>query len=421
MKNFLQVFLDKYRYETLFFLILIAAIVVRFINYEHRIVFDSEQARSLIVSGNYVKDKFSLLGQEYFRATSTGHKLFSGAIFSYLLLPIQLLANYDVLKITQFFTVLNLFSGTLLFFISSKLWGKKVGLISATLFLFSDMMIKHSLFIWILNWVPLLGVLTLYTLYLFNKNKRIVNVLALGLLLGIGINFHYPILFYAGMVGVYILVKSRKRLLSALIYFLGLIAGNLPTLLFDLRHDWYHVRTLIQYILDTFNGNGQNFSYYYLFLIWPVMCVMVSLIFTRVLKGNILLIFVIVIYIVLNLNSKWVNFSSANEMPQGLSYKDVIRASEIIANDKPERFNVSTLFGFDARGYILRYPLEYNYGYAPSGAEEYKELNALYVMALGDSDIKNPSRYELKTYLQYNYELLGEVNSDYQIYKLTKK
>ncbi len=421
MKKSLRIFLKKYQIELVFFLLLVIAVVVRFYNYESRIVFDSEQARSLIVSGNYVKDKFSLLGQEYFRSTSSGHKLFSGAIFSYLLLPIQLLANYDAYKITQFFTLLNLFSGIILFIVASKLWGKKVGLMSGTLFLFSDMMIKHSLFIWILNWVPLLGVLAIYALHYFNKNKKIASVLSLGLILGMGINFHYPILFFAGLVGIYILFKSRNRLISAIIYVLGLVVGNLPTLLFDLRHDWYHIRTLIQYILDAFNGNGQNFSYYYLFLIWPALCVFVSLLFIRVLKKNILLVFAIVIYVVLNLNSKWVNFSSAKEMPPGLVYKDIITASEIIAKDKPERFNVSTLFGFDARGYILRYPLEFNYGYTPSGVEEYKELDSLYVMALGDGDIKNPSRYELKTYLPYNYELLGEVNSKYQIYKLTKK
>lgn len=69
--------------DLLVYLIIILSIFVRLYNFEERMTFGSEQARSLVVSGRYIEEKPSLLGQEYFRLTSSGHKLFSGALFSY--------------------------------------------------------------------------------------------------------------------------------------------------------------------------------------------------------------------------------------------------------------------------------------------------------------------------------------------------
>lgn len=421
MKKSLLRFINNYRFELTLVAVVIAAIFVRYYNYNNRMVFDSEQARSLIISGNNLKDKFSLLGQEYFRTTSTGHKLFSGALFSYSLVPLQVLFNFDAYKITIYFGLLNIFTGVLLYHLSSKIFNKKIALISTILFLFSDMMIKHSMFIWILNYVPLLGVSVTYLVAKYFKDRKLVYPVLLGLLMGVGINLHYPIIVFTGIVGLMIAIKSKFNVSHLAVYLFGLLLGNWPTIIFDLRHNWYHLRMFYQYVLDTFAGNGQNISYYYLFLLWPILCIAVAWIITKIARSNFLIVVLLLLYLDINLTSKWVSFKGANEMPDNLRYSDIMKTAEIIAKDKPENFNVSTLFGFDARGFILRYPLEFNYGYKPQSVEEYKNISSLYVMALNDEDIKNPSRYELQSFLPYNYIKLDNINDSYQIYKLTKK
>lgn len=98
MKNYLILF-------SIFFV----AFVIRFYNFSDRFTFGPEQARSLMVSSNYIQDKPSLLGQEYFRSNSYGHKLYTSAVFNYTLVPLLLAPNYDPVLITVYFVLLFIF------------------------------------------------------------------------------------------------------------------------------------------------------------------------------------------------------------------------------------------------------------------------------------------------------------------------
>lgn len=141
--------------------IMVLACLVRFVNFGDRVTFWTEQARSLIVSSEYLQ-KPSLLGQEYFRQDSFGHKIFSGALFNYLLVPLILITDGYPIPITSFFALLNIFTGILVYIFSNKIFNKKVATVSSLLFLFNDTMIYHSLFIWNYNFLPIVGLLIFY-------------------------------------------------------------------------------------------------------------------------------------------------------------------------------------------------------------------------------------------------------------------
>lgn len=170
MKNFLKHFTAKN--NILLIVVFITAAAVRFYNFPNRITFWSEQARSLIVSANYIKVKPSLLGQEYFREDSNYHIIYSGALFNYSLVPLLLISNYDPIKITVFFALLNIFTGLVIYLSAQKMISQKVALISTILFLFNDFMIYHSLFIWNYNFLPLIGILVVYFSWRFKKAEK---------------------------------------------------------------------------------------------------------------------------------------------------------------------------------------------------------------------------------------------------------
>src|SRR5688572_20483878 len=109
MKHFLKLLTRKTNW--LIFAIFITAFFVRFYNFPDRVTFWSEQARSLVVSANYVRERPTLLGQEYFRVDSRGHKIFSGAIFNYSLVPLLIFFHYEPIPITGYFAVLSLLTG----------------------------------------------------------------------------------------------------------------------------------------------------------------------------------------------------------------------------------------------------------------------------------------------------------------------
>ena len=114
MKNFLKSLLKKN--SLILIAIFLLAVLVRFYNFPNRVTFWSEQARSLIVAGNYLEEP-SLLGQEYFRVNSFGHKLFASALFNYSLVPLLLLSKFDPIPITAYFALLNIFSGFALYYV----------------------------------------------------------------------------------------------------------------------------------------------------------------------------------------------------------------------------------------------------------------------------------------------------------------
>jgi hypothetical protein len=420
MNNFLKKLLN--RRNLLLLAIFIAAALVRFYNFPDRVTFWSEQARSLVVSANYIKDKPSLLGQEYFRTNSFGHTLFAGATFNYSLVPLLLIFNYNPIPITVFFALLNLFTAFVVYWVVGKIWGQKPAIFTTFLFVFSDVMIYHSLFIWILNNLPLIGALVIYFIWLFGKKQAGTSVFWLGVLSGLGISLEYMFIPIAGAIFVFVILKSRNKLRDLLIFSFAAVLGNLPMVLFDIRHNFYHMASLWQYALDTLRGTtGAKFTYYYLLPLWPAFCIIGGFILAKIYKFNKLSALVLTtIYLYLNLTSPRVSFGSATGMPEGLTTKDISNASQVIATDAKSNFNVAEVLDFDKRAYVLRYFVEFKYGKKPLGEEEYQNLNLLYVLAPIDYDFKHSNIWEINAGGLKNYSLLTYTGNGYAIYKLTK-
>ena len=268
-------------------LIIIFAFFVRFYNFAERVTFGPEQAMSLIVSGRNIKEKPSLLGREYFRVTSNGHKLFTGVLSSYSLVPLQLIFNYKPIPITAFFVFLNIFTGLLLFLLARKVFNFPIATFSLIIFLFSGYMIYHSLFIWNLNYLPLVGLLVFYVLYLHYRKPNLIHVLILGGLSGVGINLQYLFIPFAFLLLLFVVWKSKHKIKPLLLFIVGAIFGNFTMVLFDLRHDFYHLRSLWQYFVDTLANPGQGSPTYYHFLhFWPIFALLTGLLVYLIWKRN---------------------------------------------------------------------------------------------------------------------------------------
>lgn len=403
--------------------IFLLALFVRFYNFGERITFGPEQARSLFVSGRYISDKPSFLGQEYFRVTSYGHKLFSGALFSYSLVPLQIIFKYDALPLTGYFTILNVFSGLALFWVVRRILGEKLAIFALILFLFNDYMIYHSLFIWILNYLPLVGIALFYLLYLYLKKPKFSYSFMLGVLSGIGINLQYLFIPIALAVLFFVLWKSNNKLKDFALFTIGSLVGNFPMVIFDLRHNFYHLRSLWQYLLDTLAAPSRSIITYYHFLpIWPLFIVVLSFVFLRLWEKNKALgAIALAFYLYINLTSSKISFKGPTGMPEGLLYSEVIDAGKAIAHDAPsdENFNVVALLDFDTRGFILRYPVEFMFGKRPRDFEDYPNTPTLYVLSDKSYNFASPAVWELKVNLPYKYRILKDIDERYAVFKIT--
>jgi hypothetical protein len=422
-KNLKKTF-RNHGYLILIIVLFVVGTLLRLYNFQNRLIFGPEQGMSLITSAQNLQ-KFSLLGEtNLIRVTSAGHIPFHGALYSYLILPLLLLFNYRVLPITLFFTLLNLVTAFVFFKVTLRLFGKATAALSLFFFLFSGVMIHHSLFAWIVNPTPLLGVLSLWFVSVLTKNrKKLSPVFWLGFMSGFGFGLQNFYLLFALFLFVLILFISKKRLLAIISFLIGVIVGSLPTVVFDIRHDFYHIRTYWQFFFDLLTGKASGTSTYYNYLfLYPFIFLFYAFI-TKILYKvwKPLALIPLVFFLYTNLNSSFINFNKSVGMAPGITLKSLESAAAIIASDNPPtNFNVATLWDFDTRANPMRYLLTYYYDKIPQPYDQYQNVAALYVFAPDDYDIKNPRVWELQTYLPYKVTTLPLSVPGYFLYKLTK-
>lgn len=420
MKNLLKNLLKKN--NLVLIIICLLAIAIRFYNFPNRVTFWSEQARSLIVSGNYVKEKFSLLGQEYFRQDSNAHVIYSGALFNYSLVPLQLIFDYDPIPITGYFAILNIATGLVVFWTVKKMFGEKMAFLSMVIFLFNDYMVYHSFFIWNYNYLPLIGILSFYLTHEFLTKRKKINIFLIGLLSGVGISLQILFLPIALVILVINIWKSKRKLLDIFIFGIGIIIGNLPMIAFEVRHDFYQLITIFQYFIDTLKGTSDaKFTYYYLLPFWPVFSIIGAWLLIKLSQINELYIkFILLAYLLLNITSSKINLERPTGMPNGLSVKDIALVSNKISVESKTEYNVASVLDFDKRAYVLRYYLQFVDNKNPQGVTDYSSTKLLYVLSQTGYNFVKSDIWEVKSGGLTKVSKLTDVGQGYSIYKLEK-
>lgn len=405
-----------------FLLILLLATLIRFYNFSDRINFGPEQAISLIVSSDYVNEKFSLLGlPNVQRTTSMGHILYSPSPFNFSLVPLLIILNYDPVLITAYFAILSLITGIVLYLLVMKVFNKTIAILSAAIFLFNDYIIHHSTFIWIVNYLPLVSLLIGLMIYKLYKNKNsLTAVFTIGLLSSICIGLEYFFVFTAIFLFLLVIFISQKKLMATIFFILGAILGNLPTIIFDLSHNFYHLNTLWQYSLETINNPGQSkISYYHFFQFWPYLAILAGLAIYKIYTFSKPLASIILILIIsLNLTSPKVSFYSPVGMYKNLNFSKINQAAKIIAADNPQNFNVVMTFDFDSRAHPLRYLLKYKYGFKPMGVEDYPKSKSLYVFTEESYPLGSSSLWEISSFKPTTTQKIGIIDN-FSVFKLT--
>jgi|GEM_PF-1243234 len=412
------------------------AMFVRFYNFPSRINFGPEQAMSLIVTGEYLNEKVTLLGvPSTQRVTSEGHIIFSSPLFNYSLMPLEKFFNYDPIPITGYFTLLNIFTGLVTFLILSKISNRRVALFSLILFIFNEYMISHSLFIWIVNYLPLIGILTFYFIWEFKAKNKPKYPLLVGLLSGVAFGFEYMYFLTAVLILIVLASFSKIKLRSVLLFLVGFAIANFPMILFDVKHDLYYSRTFLQYFEDTIKNPGQSrFAYYQFLQFWPLLAFLGGLIidffYLRFAKfkniylrflGYVFIVAVIVSYVIFNLTSKMVSFTDAVGMSAGFNViKLDIAARAILSDNHKNNFNVAMLLDFDSQAHPLRYLLKYRYLLRPMGVEQYSDINTLYVIASSNYNFGDALAWEVRTFTPFKVHILKEIDKNYFVYKLVK-
>ncbi len=197
---------------------------------------------SWIVKDIVVNKHLRLIGQE----TST-QGVFIGPLFYYLLIPFYLLFNMDPFAGVVLITILGLFSIWSFYFVFSKVFDKRTGLVAGFLYAISFTTIFNDR--WVVPTMPVIAwsVWFFYAANLLLKGKQKTAFVIFGILAGLIWHLNVSLVLLLPLIPLsWWLSKKKINWRAAATGLLILVVMSLPLMTFELRHDFVQTRAVFQ-------------------------------------------------------------------------------------------------------------------------------------------------------------------------------
>lgn len=265
VQKFIKKFLSK-EYLILF-LIIILSLFFRIYRIDEYLTFLGDEGRDVLVVKHILDGDITLLGP-----TASVGGFFLGPIYYYMMAPFLLLFNYNPIGPAVMVALLGAATVFLVYKVSKEFFGVKVALISAFLYAISPLVITYSRSSWNPNVVPFFTILMLYSLYKSIVNNSLKILLISGICFGILLQLHYLATFLGLIVFLYILTGTlyeKKKILGSILklckrylfFTLGTLIGWSPFLLFELRHGFQNIQSIIKFVFSS-GDTGGNEKYF---------------------------------------------------------------------------------------------------------------------------------------------------------------
>lgn len=212
--------------------IIIAAFFLRVFRIESLTEFLGDQGRTMLVMRDFLVDGIIPLAGP---STLSGHNL--GPLFYYLLIPGYIGGPVGM---SVWMAILGVAAVLLLYETSRLMFGLWPARLSSLLWATSPLIVTSDRVIWEPNLVPLFAVLFIYLLYRAHVSSSRRIWAAIGAVVSILVQLHYPNILFAGLTGVYLLgsVGIRRRSFSDAVqagiwWIAGCLVFSLPFIVYE--------------------------------------------------------------------------------------------------------------------------------------------------------------------------------------------
>lgn len=201
---------------------------------------DAVAVRDIIVEG-----KMTLLGP---KASAGG--FYYGPWYFYLLVPFYLISGLNPIGGTYLTALSGVFAVLLMYFIGKEMFGKKAGVLSCLIYLVSPFILNQNRYAWNPSLVPVASLLSFWFFYKYLKDGSWKNLLLWGVFFGLGLHFHFVLIFCLPVYLIMFFVgrKKKRSYLGLGVSFIAVGMFFLPTLIFELRHDFITMKGLLEFI-----------------------------------------------------------------------------------------------------------------------------------------------------------------------------
>lgn len=393
-------------------------VFIRSVNFAQHQIFTQDSASDAINALEIWRNKkLVLLGPPISFRMGARH-VFQGSITYYFLLIFLLLGRFDPLLSSYLFMLFCSLMTVPLYFGVKLLLNKKSAIVLLCLYSLFPFYINHTVFFWNPNFqFSLLPILILF-MGLYQLYKKPLFIFLIGLVCGILLLFHYQfILIIVGLFMFYFLIK-KERLNKMPIFIGGLILGFLPTIIFEIRNNFYNLKTFLYFLQNfhqVFLANRKELNFYY--FLSPSIFIFIlslSLIYIRITKFHLCLFFIILLTVATfnYILRPWTQ--SGKQIC--LEYLDELKVYSIIKGQKYQNFNVSSPT-YDnvavAQKYFLRRDnIKIDF-------DNYYKNKYLYIIN-PDENFNQYEAYEIKTFTPSKIIRKWKINNKYNLYLLER-
>lgn len=420
----MKVFFKKNVWVFCFLAVTIFGLIVRFANYDELINFHLDPPLYMHDVKNVVDSgKVSLIGPPVTSKNVDGRMFFTGPFHYQVLALLGVLSNWNIVFITAFYTLLWVLSFFVIYFWFRNKFGNIIALVIYSMLLFYPSAISMSRQIWNPHFIPLFG--ALFLMFISERKNRLQYFLS-GLFLGLGLNVHYATIIWVVFAGFYLLKDLHLKRFNWFNWFLvllGIVFAELPLILFEIRHNFYNIQTILFHLKYGSVSVGYSFShtYYYIYTLLPLFVYILANLFFKLRKKIYypILIAVMIGIIIFGLVSSFGKEGQKPLYPDGWTIKRQQAVAEIIKADKKTEFEVAETINSDTRALDLRWWLRLS-NVEVMDVAKYDIAPVLYLVTTEERPPETETVWEVKVMNPFKVEFKKDIGGGIFLYKLIR-
>ncbi len=394
-------------------------ILIRVVGLTESFGFGSDEGRDFLTTWNiYKNSEITLIGPPS-EFTVSGREFYFGPASYYVILLPLIISQGDPVFVSYFLVILNALAFLFALFVISKYLKDKFILYSFAIILtFTPPLIQITRSYWNPNFMLPTSLILLGLLLIarYRKSNHPLLIGMIGFILGLGLQFHYSFIFAIAITFGWLIYKRQMKLLQFAAILAGGILGFLPIILFELRNNFYNIRTFLLVLTQPGDFHSDfHLSSFYLISIIPFVTLLSCYALHRTMGVN-----KRIVYLLLTLFIGFSLFQIATTPQYIFNYPTLKKVAEIINKDNPTQFNIVDQLTRDNRAMALRYMMTIR-DKAPLGVMDYPHSKTLYVYTQEPiKDLLKAPVWEISSAMPLQVTDYWRVTDKITLYKLVK-
>lgn len=389
-------------------------ILCRSIHFTENLNFSTEQADFAKKSFElWQNKKIELIGPAIsFR--NNGRMIFQGSITYYFQWLFLIPGKFDPVVSSYLFMLFGSAMLIPLYFGVKNLSNEKKAIFVCLIYTLLPLYIDYSRFFWNPNYQFVLTPLVVWLASVYIKKRNRWWLFGESILLGVQLMFHYQYLVVIGIFFIFHLIKRNIGLKEVVVFLAGIAIGFSPMIFFELRHNFYNVKTLLMFLNKKNNvfeqGGGLVQKHYYLSIILVFIALLANI---KKIKINWIFVGIFGLILLSISLTKIVNKpSNGFGMAKNWNYIQENKVFEIIKNNNSSNYNIANLI-YNTKASVQKYLLKVNG--INIDEDNYRTNDYLYIITDQIKPLEDPA-YEVNWFKPSELIQTWKIHDDYNLF-----